>query len=412
MFEETPRKFDFVDKVKLRVGDLRVGMYVCELDRPWLNTPFQLQGFEIRHDDEIEQLRRLCEYVYIDVLRTRVVHMTIEAIPPHSFLNERRLVSFEKEILAAEATHKNASICIRGLINEVRFGKSVDIALAKAAVSDCVASIIRNPDAIMFLTRMRSKDEYTSQHAFDVCIYSIIMGRFAGLQGRDLEELGTCGLLHDLGKLEIPEEILGKEGRLNRDEFAIIRQHTTKGRDILLAGRNLFSGTVDVAYGHHENLDGTGYPRGLEGHQLGQYCKIVAIADKYDAITSERPYRMAHDHLEAVGILNRMAKEKQIDADFTGGFVAYMGIYPPGSIVQLTSGEVGIVLETNPQQRLRPQLLVVRGADGSTLERFVDLAEKLKDEQGNPLKIKSVCRPEDYAIDVRQYRSVILNSFG
>lgn len=299
---EQPRKVDYVEKLKLRVGDLRPGMFVCELDRPWLETPFLLQGFEIRNDDDIEGLCRYCEFVYIDVLRTRTVEMTIDALPTRSFLNEKRLTSFEKEIETAESTRKQTAIMIRGVINEIRFGKSVDIAMAKSAVSSCVASVIRNPDAMMFLTQLRRKDEYASQHAFNVCIYSIILGRHAGFDAEQLEMLGTCGLLHDMGKVAIPESILNKEGRLNLEEFAIMREHTTKGRDILMAGQNIFSGTIDVAYGHHENLDGTGYPRGLEGHQVSQNCKIVAVVDKYDAITSAplppgpRPSRRGGHH--------------------------------------------------------------------------------------------------------------------
>ncbi len=412
VMDERARKVDYVEKVKLRVGDLHPGMYVCELDRPWLETPFLLQGFEIKSDNDIEALRRHCQYVYIDMLRTRTVEMTIDALPPRSYLNDKRLTSFEKEIETAETTRKQTAIMIRGIINEVRFGKTVDIAMAKDAVSSCVASVIRNPDAMMFLTQLRRKDEYASQHAFNVCIYSIILGRHAGFDAAELEALGTCGLLHDMGKIAIPEAILNKEGALSREEMALMREHTTKGREILLAGHNIFSGSIDVAYGHHENLDGTGYPRGLEGHQLSQNCKIVAVVDKYDAITSARPYRPARDHLHAVGILNKMAKERQLDGFLTEGLIGYLGIYPPGSVVELSSGETAIVLESNPAQRLRPQVLVVRDREGAQIERFMDLAETSKDASGNPLRIKSVQRSDAAEVDLNRYRKVILDSLN
>jgi HD-GYP domain-containing protein (c-di-GMP phosphodiesterase class II) len=194
--------------------------------------------------------------------------------------------------------------------------------------------------------------------------------------------------------------------------MAVARSHALEGRNILMSGRNIFSGTVDVAYGHHENLDGTGYPRGLEGHQLNLNCKIAAIVDKYDAITSLRPYRPEGDHLRAVAILNKLARENKIDNELTSSFVAYLGIYPPGCVVELSSGEVGIVLESNIKQRLRPQILVVRDAGKEPVQRFVDMSEKTADERGRPYRVASVCRASDFGIDLGQYYDVIMHAFN
>lgn len=409
---DKPRKVDYVEKVKLRVGDLRLGMYVCELDRPWLETPFLFQGFELKQEEDIDAVKRYCEYVYIDLLRTRAVRVTVDSMPARSFLNDNRLASFEKEIEVAEATRKRTSNLVMTFMDQIRFGSSVDIQTAKGAVSDCVASILRNPDAMMFMTQLRDKDAYASQHSFNVCIYSIILGRYAGLDTKELENLGTCGLLHDMGKVAIPDEILNKPGSLSQEEFAVMQQHTTQGRDILMSGRNLFSGTVDVAYGHHENLDGSGYPRGMQGHQLNQNCKIVAVVDKYDAITSDRPHRSARDHLDAVSILNKLVKENQVDGYLTAGFVAYLGIFPPGSVVELSTGEVAIILQSNPKQRLRPQILVVRDAEKNQVERWVDMAEKLTDERGRPYRITAVRHSDDFGINLSQYQNAIMQAFG
>jgi hypothetical protein len=169
---------------------------------------------------------------------------------------------------------------------------------------------------------------------------------------------------------------------------------------------------VDVAYGHHENLDGTGYPRGLLEHQLNQNCKIVAVVDKYDAISSARPYKIGYDHLEAVAILNRLAHENKIDNRLASAFVNYLGIYPPGTIVALNTQEVAIVLESKPGQRLRPIILVVRDKAGNPIERFVDMSEKTTDEHGHPYKIKSVHKPQDFNIDMEHYQSVIVQAFN
>ena len=407
------RKIDYVEKVKLRVGDLRKGMFVCELDRPWLETPFLFQGFELKSDTDIEEVGRHCQYVYIDLLRSRRVEISLDAAPPpRSYMNPGRVQSFEKEVEAADTTRQQASTLVKSFIEQVRLGNSLDIHLAKSAVAECVASVMRNPEAMMFVTQMREKDELISQHAFNVCTYSIILGNFAGLDAKQLEELGTCGLLHDLGKVSVPAKILNKKAKLSIEEQAIMRTHTTLGRDILISGRNTFSGTVDVAFGHHEHMDGTGYPRGLEGHQLNQNCKIVAVTDKYDALTSVRPFRPAYNHLDAIRILNKMVGKQQLDSQLANGFVSCLGIYPPGSVVELSTGEIAIVLQSNPQQRLRPQIMVVRDTAGAEqCERLVDMALKDTDEAGRPYKIKAVHRPEDLGIDLQRHRSAILRSF-
>ena len=411
MLPEKPRIVDYVEKVRLRACDLRPGMYVCELDRPWLETPFMLQGFEVENDADIEAVMQHCEYVYIDLMRTKVVRVTIDELPG-SFTNEKKKAFAEKDMEAADTTRKQTSKLIKTFIDEIRFGQSLDIQLAKNAVSDCVVNLTNNPEAMMFLTRMRNKDEQLNQHAFNVCVYSIVLGRLLGYDATQLEQLGTCGLLHDMGKVTIPESILNKPGPLNEEETAIIQSHAKAGRDILMGGRNIFSGTVDVAYGHHENIDGTGYPRGLQGHQLNLNCKIVSVVDKYDAITSPKPYRPAGDHLSAVAILNQLARDNKIDSSLTLAFVSYLGIYPPGSIVELSSGEVSIVLESNPRQKLRPQILVVRDANKQPTQKFIDMSEKTEDDKGRPYRIVTVRRPGDYGIDLSQYYEVIMSAFN
>ena len=414
MLQNRPRKIDFAEKVRLRACDLRPGMYVCELDRPWLETPFLLQGFEVKNDSDIEAVTQYCQHVYIDLMRTRTVKPGAPVLPPASPFPHKRTAtaSRKQEIEAAKATHRQTSNLIKTFMDEIRFGQSPDIQLAKGAVADCVGSVMRNPETMIFLTRMSNKDGLTTQHAFNVCVYSIVMGRLLGMEAQKLENLGTCALLHDMGKVVIPDHILNKPGPLDAEETAIARSHTLEGRNILMSGRNIYSGSVDVAYGHHEHIDGTGYPRALEGHQLNVNCKIVAIIDKYDAITSVRPYRPEGDHLRAVAILNKLARENKIDRELTTSFVAYLGIYPPGCVVELSGGEVGIVLESNLKQRLRPQVLVVRDPDKKPVQRFVDLSEKTTDRQGRPYRIVNVRRASDFGIELGQYYDAIVQAFN
>lgn len=407
----TPHQADYVDKIRLRACDLRPGMYVCELDRPWLETPFLLQGFEVKNAADIDAVSRYCEYVYIDLARTRMTRLTIDEMPG-SFVHENRSPIGEKDLLAAQVTQEQTSNLVKTFIDEIQFGQGPDIQLAKSAVSECVGNVLRNPEAVMFLTRLRDKDGYSGQQAYNACIYSIVLGRMLELDNFQLVNLGTCGLLHDIGKVAIPEHILNKPTQLTDEEVAIVQKHTTAGRDILMSGRSIFSGTVDVAYGHHENLDGSGYPRGMRGFQLNINCKIVSVVDKYDAITSPRPYRPAGDHLSAVAILNTLARENKIDSELTSRFVSYLGIYPPGCIVELSSGEVGIVLECDPKQRMKPRVLLVRDADKAPIQCVVEMAQKATDGRGRPYRVVNVRRPEDFGIELSHYYAAIVQAFS
>ena len=404
-------KIDSVEKLKLRACDLRPGMYVCELDRPWLDTPFLLQGFEVANDADIEAVMQQCDYVYIDLRRTRTVKAKLGAPPIGPPTRDKNAIFGKGGLQTSAKAHQQTTHLLKNFADEIRFGHTPKFHLAKSAVSECVAGVVANPAAMLLMTRLRQKDEYTSQHAFNVCVYSVILGRLLGLDARQLENLGTCGLLHDTGKLEIPDAILNKPGKLTEEEFETMRGHTTKGRDILMSGRDLFSGAVDVAYAHHENLDGSGYPRGLQGHQLNTNCKIVGVVDRYDALTTHRPYRPGQDHLSAVAILNAQAKDNKIDAKLKSAFVSYLGVYPPGTLVELSSGEAAIVLGAHPEQRLRPQLLVVRDADKNPVERFVDMSEIEFDPQGKPYRIVAVHTPGYLGIDTGQYCELIIQAF-
>jgi HD-GYP domain-containing protein (c-di-GMP phosphodiesterase class II) len=413
MLQSSTKKIDGVKKIKLNVVDLRPGMFVCELDRPWLDNPFRSQGFNIKDKHDIEVITRYCKYVYIDPMRNNSPKATIDDTPLGSFWkptnNSFQLEGFKK----AAAKREQTLNLIKSFVNEIRSGQSLDIQLAKAAVSECLSCILSDPEPMMFLTRLRNREEYASQHALNVCIYSLVVGNLLGLDRQHLENLGTCGMLHDMGAVVIPEYILNKPGKLNTQETLIMQTHAAQGRDILMSGRNLFNGIVDVAYGHHENLDGTGYPRGALGSELNMNCKIVAVVDKYDAISSMRPYRRrAGDHMNGVSILNKLAKGNKIHGKLTSIFISNLGFYPSGSIVELSSGEVGIVVNANPDEPLRPLILVLRNQHKDIARYWVDLAQRKVDSQGHPYRIASVRRPGDYGIDLGQSYDLIVQAFS
>ncbi|HYE35459.1 HD-GYP domain-containing protein [Methylocaldum sp.] len=396
-------------RVKVPVSDLRIGMYVCELDRPWLDSPFLFQGFALATQADIKAVQEACEYVYVDSYKTKYPETADTQRPIRSSqiswtaASPQKRVSVEQEIDNARNTHKQTSNLVKTFMDEIRFGRGVDIQLAKEAVSECVDSIYKNPDAMLLLTQLKNRDEYTSEHSMNVCIFSIVLGRYMGMPVHELRNLGLSGLMHDMGKMKVPLEILNKPGRLTDAEMALMKAHTVHGRDILMSSRGIYAGAIDVAHGHHENLDGTGYPRGLTDTQISPFTRIIAVADTYDAITSDRVYQPGRTHMEAIGLLNKEGG-RHLDGELAVKFIECLGIYPAGSIVEMSNEEVALVIEVNPRQKLKPKVIMLLDQDKNPQShRIVDLAKLDLDPFGQPYRIKAILKNGTYNLDIRQY---------
>ncbi|MCP5313053.1 MAG: HD-GYP domain-containing protein [Chromatiaceae bacterium] len=397
-------------KMTVPVGDLRLGMYVAELDRPWLGTPFLFQGFTIETERELELLREYCSKVTIDVEST--VDFQIKTGSggkpgPHTRTTtvSKRSQVVEREITRAQTAHAASSKVIRDIMDDVRLGKAVDTPAAREAVTECVDSVIANADALALLTRIREKDEYTSQHSLSVSILSVALGREMGHGRKELIEIGLCGLLHDVGKVLVPDEILGKPDRLSADEMEVMKQHTTFGRDILLSSSGALLKSVDVAHAHHERFDGSGYPRGLVEDQITPVTRIVAIADTFDAITSDRVYANARTNMDAFRILSR-GRRTHWDPKLVIRFVEAIGIYPAGTAVELSNQMVGLVIESHPTLKLRPKLLVTHTPNGPLKPpMIVDLATRMQDQFGRKLQISRVLPPSSASISLHELRA-------
>ncbi|HET8711248.1 MAG TPA: HD-GYP domain-containing protein [Spongiibacteraceae bacterium] len=378
--------------MQLPVSGLKVGMYVRELDRPWLETPFILQGFPIRSVEDIEEIAKHCEWVIVEVgeevwqpAQERVLQ---EARKPRT-LDYTPSTTSKDELGNAKAAHQNARALTRSFMDDVRLGRGIDIKEVKATVSECVRSVLRNPDAMMWMSRLRSKDEYTSEHSLNVGLLAITFGRHLGASEEDLNKLGVAGMLHDVGKMQTPNDILLKEAKLSDEEFQLMKMHAQQGRDILLAHRNIYHGAIDVAYSHHENLDGSGYPRGLKSGGITDFTRIVALCDVYDAITSDRAYKKGASSLNALKIIQDEAGKK-FDVRLAQEFIECIGLYPPGSIVELHNGEVGIVVGTNYRHRHLPKVMIVRSVQKQACQERILNMEKIAASGATEQLIKNV----------------------
>lgn len=385
---------------RISCGQLKLGMRVVELDRPWIESPFTVHGFRITTDEEIRRLQTSCNYVYIAAPRTTTSPTAPSA---DQRIDYRNTQTFKQALPQARSTYRQAKSVINGFFDNLRLGRDFDTAVAKKTVKQCVDSVIANQEAMLWLGLLKNVDEYTARHSLSVGLLSIVLGRAEGLGRAELEDVGLCGLLHDMGKSKIPLEILNKEGAFTTEEFDIMKTHTTEGFHLLSEKLDVGQEPALVAYSHHERLNGRGYPRCLNSEQISYYTRIVAIADAYDAITSERVYSAAKTSLEGLRILIG-ARRSHFDSQLVDRFVECIGILPAGSVAELNTGEIAIVLPMEKQQRDKPKVLVVRNQDKHPCDEYlIDLNASPQAEDGKTVTIKHLLSDNAFGINLAKY---------
>lgn len=393
--------------LKIHISELKIGMFVSRLDRDWLETPFLMQGFVIESLDDIDAVAEYSDYIWIDAVQQTWVPPEERAVtaskqkPKAVYINK---VSAAEESAAVQGVYREARRLTKNLLDDVRLGGVINTTQAKETVKDCVHSILRNPDALLWMSKMRSQDEYTSEHCLNVCILAIAFGRHLGLSEPELEKLGLCGLLHDVGKMRIPSAILNKPGTLTEKEFNIIKAHTVHGRNLLMSSPGVFNGAVDVAYSHHERIDGTGYPRKLKASGISDFARIIAIVDAYDAMTADRCYSAAITTTDALKIIFK-DRGTHFDERLALEFIKCVGLYPPGSLVELVNGLVGIVLETHQRYRHLPKILVVHDIHKPLeKERVLSLADIEQGKLDKSYLITRALCDGSHDIRIKNYR--------
>lgn len=390
---------------KMDVADLRVGMFVVELDKPWEESGFMFQGLELKSSADIQAVQKECSYVWVDY-----DEFTLQKSQPAKGLpaakgagSNARGIAVEDEFDTAKEVHSLASHAISSLFEEIRLGAEIDGGKVKQAVNGCVDSILRNPDASVWLTRIQAKHEATAQHSMNVAALSIVLAKAMGMTQREMEDVGVCGMLHDVGKTSVSTELLEKTGPLTTEEMAEMRKHTRYGRDILISTKSVMSGAADVAHSHHERVDGTGYPRGLNADSIPLFAQIVSIAEAYDTITTKQVYREAKSPSEALQELYSL-RGSQFDEDLVIGFIDAVGIFPPGSIVEMINGEIGIVL-SNSADKLRPRIILILDASKEPVpQHIIELSQMELDHSGKIYQIKTTLSDGSFGIDVADFQ--------
>ncbi len=371
---------------KVPVSQLSVGMYLHALEGNWLDHPFWRNGFLISDERTLRKVRESgVQHAFIDVVKgadappaPEPVRVSTPAPPPPPPRIER--VSLAEEVEYATKLRARSAQAMKDLHHEARMGKAIDAGECSALVDDVAESIHRHPDAFRSLARLKTADEYTYMHSVAVCALMVCLGREIGLDEEECREAGLAGMLHDLGKALVPQEILNKPGKLTAEEFDIIKTHPRRGWELLVSAKNIQEGVLDVCLHHHEKIDGSGYPEKLPAERITRFARMGAICDVYDAVTSDRPYKAGWDPAQA---LQQMASwQGHFDRDMFKSFIRCIGIYPTGSLVRMRSGKLAVVLEQNAAALTKPKVkLFFSTRSNEPIRREVlDLAADSRDQ--------------------------------
>ncbi len=310
--------------------------------------------------------------------------------------------TYSEEILFAREAYNNVLNCIQKIYEIIKNNGNLDISAYKKDVSPLIDSIDRNSSAAASLTVLARANRYLFTHSLNTAILSAILGRYIGLSRETVEELSIAALLMNVGQIWMPSNLLQKKGKLSKEEFQLVKQHTVKGSKYLLS-QNTPESILKSVKSHHEKYDGTGYPEGLSGNEIPQFARIISICDSYDAMTSDRPYREALTPNSAIRHLYSMANSA-FHPRYLESFIKCVGIYPVGCFVKLSDGRYGVVVTNTPKAPLLPQVKIVFNSRFRAIHpEFVDLANRSDQMKGDNLEIVECIHPKTFKLELDRF---------
>ncbi len=395
---------DTLNLLEVPVGDLKPGMYVAELDRPWLGTPFLMQGFFVHDQDEIDSVAKHAAIVYVDPRRQTKEKYQV-AKPKARKPRYRDQTSLKQEYETAQVDLTSASETIENVFVQLKNGGNVDVDAVQTAINPLIESVLRNSEALASLVRMRLKGDYLYNHSLTVSVWAAIFGRHLGFDRTRLKSLALGGALIDTGMATVPDEIILATGPLTPDQMTLVRKHVDDGVAYLQKSHQVHQDVIEMVATHHERHDGSGYPRGLEGVDIPVFGRIAGLIDSYDAMITKRPHAEPRSSFEAMREISNL-KDEKFQGELVEQFMQAIGLFPTGSVVELNSGEIGVVVQQNTTRRLRPKVIVVLDAQRNKHEKLVvlDLSKYVK--EGNTksdLWIAHELQPGAHGIQPNEY---------
>lgn len=418
------------NRMKIDVNGLKEGMFVADLDCPWHETPFPLQGFYIRQDDDVQALAEYCKYVYVDVKKQKAKthyashaafkpvegrrrnenpedHVSLK-LPPiviKSPAQYESTSSIQKEVIKVKKLQAHVYEAIDNVYAGLENGIDVSVKETERVADGMVESIIRNPDAMVWLAKMNESDSHTYRHSVNASIWALVFGRHLGLDKKRLKTLAMGVLLSHIGKIKLDFELVERADSLTGSELQTYQSYVGLSVDMLDDMENLSSGVNAIVRFHQERHNGSGFPEGVTGEKIPLLAKIAGLVDHYQYLITPREAQRGQSPLEAVSSLYEL-RNIAFQKDLVEKFIEAVGVYPTGTLVELSSSEVGIVTGHNQERRLQPTVMVVLDPSKRPLKngRLVDLMEYNRDcKESQSLYIRESLPKGAYDIDETQF---------
>ncbi|MPQ67544.1 MULTISPECIES: HD-GYP domain-containing protein [unclassified Pseudomonas] len=382
---------------QIQVSELRVGMYVQSFCGSWMDHPFWRSHFLLDDEADLQKIRAsglaalwidTDKGLDVEVEEPAAPELEALAIPARERPRNRPRIAMSDEVVHALNLCARTKAAVLSLFGDLRMGRAVHPEQISHLIAEISDSLMRHPDALISLARLKTSDEYTYMHSVAVCALMMSLAYRLNLPEGLVKEAGMAGILHEVGKMMVPAELLGKTSPLTEAEFDILRHHPEIGAKMILDTHHFSPRVVDVCLHHHERIDGSGYPHKLCGTQISLFSRMAAVCDSYDSVTSERHGKQAWTAAEAI---RKMADWKgQFDEQIFHAFVRCIGIYPVGALVLLHSGRLGIVLEQHEHSLLTPRVKVFYSAKlrMPIAQSVIDLA--VVSEQDSIVSLESV----------------------
>jgi HD-GYP domain-containing protein (c-di-GMP phosphodiesterase class II) len=378
-----------------------------------------MQGFLVQTNDEIRQIRELCDKVYVDTDKSLI---SFKADKNKSRLFNRRAIdeplefapSIDRDLAksgirsalpAYSQTMKSLRSCFKAYTQD----QLVNAKTLEMQVNTCLDAVIQNTSAMAWLSRVKSHNQYTSEHSMHVSLLAMVFAIHCGWSKEEARIAGLAGLLFDLGKTKIPKQVLTKPGPLSESEWSLIHDHPKWGR-YFLEKSGFHQDVVNAAYYHHERPDGAGYPVKRVGGQTPHIARLIHILDAYDAMISYRPYAQQRTVFEATKVLYR-GRNTEFDSQLVDQFIAMIGIYPVGTLVELSTGEVAVIIGQNNDARLLPKISIVRDRNKNPVKETIANLRDIKDSAGNPrVRIKTMLHDGSFGVYMQEYTRQLIVS--
>ena len=377
-------------------------MFIAELDRPWLETPFALQGFVVRDNSEILYVSNYVNHVYVDAeYKGRPVRLTLATAPTAA--NPRARLELSEEFQRTRVSFETATDTLDKVFDSLRNGRQGDINVVQQAISPLIEGVFRNQEAVAALLRLKESGDYRYHHGISMAVWAAIIGRHIGLHRDELEKLAVGCAMCDVGMTQLPPELLDQTDNLTPQQLKIVRAHPIMGAELVSKSKDVDFEILGIIENHHERMDGSGYPRGLEGAAIPLLARIAGLVDTYDAMITARPYATARTSHEATQELLD-CKGSLFQEALVEQFVQAIGLFPTGTMVELNTGEVAIVVTQNETRRLKPEIVIVLDDEKERMEslRVVNLADQDISAEGERWIARELL-PGTYGVSSEEY---------